>query len=178
MCGPLRYPPRSSPSLSLSSRRGPGGHARYSASFQAHARSISARGAQCNRAFAGGDEKRALISRTRTLLEELFGKLSKRRELAVAGSVSRWLRVDTQDFILAHLAASAPLFASFEILHDEKFRCEPANLVIFWPMFFFSANSCAIDLRQKARYIYSAVLQSVTLQMCIGVISLNFRQKS
>ncbi|TGZ31914.1 hypothetical protein DBV15_01160 [Temnothorax longispinosus] len=39
-----------------------------------------------------GDEKRALISRT--LLEELFRKLSKRRELAVAGSVSRLSRVD------------------------------------------------------------------------------------
>lgn len=34
-----------------------------------------------------GDEKRALISRT--LLEELSRKLSKRRELVVAGSVSR-----------------------------------------------------------------------------------------
>lgn len=39
-----------------------------------------------------GDEKRALISRT--LLEELSRKLSKRRELAVAGSVSRLSRVD------------------------------------------------------------------------------------
>lgn len=39
-----------------------------------------------------GDEKRALISRT--LLEELSHKLSKRRELAVAGSVSWLSRVD------------------------------------------------------------------------------------
>lgn len=39
-----------------------------------------------------GDEKRALISRT--LLEKLSRKLSKRRELAVAGSVSWLSRVD------------------------------------------------------------------------------------
>lgn len=39
-----------------------------------------------------GDEKRALISRT--LLEELSRKLSKRRELVVAGSVSWLSRVD------------------------------------------------------------------------------------
>lgn len=50
---------------------------------------------------SGGDEKRALISRTRTLLEELFRKLSKRRELVVAGSVSRLSRVHPRTLILA-----------------------------------------------------------------------------
>lgn len=124
-----------------------GGHARYSASFGAHAQPISARGAQRNRAFAGGDEKRALISRT--LLEELFRKLSKRRELAVAGSVSRLLRVDTQDLILAHLASVS--LASSEILHGEKF---PINRDIL--LMFFSPPICAIDLRQGKIYMHGS----------------------
>ncbi|KYN08123.1 Carbonic anhydrase-related protein 10 [Cyphomyrmex costatus] len=47
-----------------------------------------------------GDEKRALISRT--LFEELSRKLSKRCELAVAGSVSWLLRVDRLSIIFAH----------------------------------------------------------------------------
>ncbi|KYM77333.1 hypothetical protein ALC53_12314 [Atta colombica] len=63
-----------------------------------------------------GDEKRAFISRT--LFEELSRKLSKRCELAVAGSVSWLLRVDRSSIILADFARNK----IFTILQVSKLR--------------------------------------------------------
>lgn len=111
--------------------------------------------------WSGGDEKRALISRT--LLEELFRKLSKRRELVVAGSVPRLSRVHTRPHSdprvsLTYLATDTAAVRTSQVpktLCGDEFRGEslpaPADRDIFADVSF--SLKLARLTRTGARYI-------------------------
>lgn len=102
---------------------------------------------------SGGDEKRALISRTRTLLEELFRKLSKRRELVVAGSVSRGCHAITRElrtYLATDTAAAAVLCKFRNFVRGKISKENPrAGEIVASSLTFPFARARAINSRRN-----------------------------